>query len=128
MTNHTKIKIIESVFDWCVKRYGKSKYYKTYPILILSYSKSQKYHGEFYADDTDDELDIELVLYLNNLFSKRQIVLTMIHEYQHYLQSPIWLTRYYETTCYDKNPYEINAEKEAKQKCKQCIKELNLYG
>lgn len=127
MTNPTKIRKIERVFDWCIRHYGKSKYFKTYPVLVISYSKASKFHGEFATDDSSlDDIDAELVMYLHNLRSVRQIVQTLIHEYQHYLQSPIWLSRYYNTTSYSKNPYEIEAEREAKLKYKQCIKDLKL--
>lgn len=127
MSPHIKIKNINRVFDWCVKYYGKSKYYKSYPTLVISYSKKSDYHGEFFIDDSDlDSIELELILYVNNLSSNKQIVQTMIHEYQHYLQNPSWLTRHYRTKSYENNPYELQAEKEANQTYKLVIEQLNL--
>ena len=129
MTDYTKIKTIKKVFDWCIAHYGLSKYYKEYPILIISYSKSRTPHGEFFLEDSEDLSDadeIHIAMYIYNLKSTVEIVKTMIHEYKHYLQNATWLTRYHRTTDYTKNPYEIEAENEAKLSYKQCIKELKL--
>lgn len=127
MTTKTKIKKIEKVFDWCVKYYGKSKYYKTYPTLIVNYSKKNTYHGEFYIDETDcDDIEVNLIVYINMLRTTEELVKTVVHEYQHYLQHPSWLTRYYHTKKYCDNPYELLAELEAQTVLKKCIKECKI--
>ena len=42
--------------------------------------------------------------------SIEDLVRTLIHEYQHYLQSPAWMTRYYNMGCdYHTHPYEVIA-------------------
>ena len=47
--------------------------------------------------------------------SKKHIVQTLIHEYQHYLQSPRWFQRYYNMGYrYDNHPYEVSALNEEK--------------
>ena len=44
---------------------------------------------------------------------EKHLAETIIHEYQHYLQSPSWYTRYYSMGYrYDNHPYEIAAFKE----------------
>jgi hypothetical protein len=37
----------------------------------------------------------ELIVYWKNIKSIEDLIKTLIHEYQHYLQSPSWMTRYY---------------------------------
>ena len=46
---------------------------------------------------------------------EKHLAETIIHEYQHYLQSPSWYTRYYSMGYrYDNHPYEIAAFNEEK--------------
>ena len=126
ITAYAKIKFVEKVLDWCIKHYGKSKYFKTYPILIISYRKTTSYHGEFNIDEDGFETEIQLIMYINNLHTISQLVQTVIHEYQHYLQHQTWLSRYYDKTHYEDNQYEKKAEKEAKSIYRKCMKQLNL--
>ena len=53
----------------------------------------------------------EITIYYPNMKSKKMVVQTLIHEYIHYLQSPIWFKRYY-TMGHDyvSHPYEKEAE------------------
>ena len=45
----------------------------------------------------------------------KHLAKSIIHEYQHYLQSPSWYTRYYSMGYnYSDHPYEIAAYKEEK--------------
>jgi len=47
--------------------------------------------------------------------SKKHIVETLVHEYQHYLQSPLWMKRYYTMGYnYNDHPYEVQAYNEEK--------------
>ena len=129
MTDYAKIKTIKKAFDWCIVHYGLSKYYKEYPILIISYSKSRTPHGEFFLEDSEDLSDrdeIHIAMYIYNLKSKTEIAKTMIHEYQHYMQNATWLTRYHRTKEYEKNPYEILAEAEAIKSYTKCLRQSKL--
>mgnify|MGYP000501221771 CR=1 FL=1 len=55
----------------------------------------------------------EIVLYWTEVEDFEDIARTLVHEYQHYLQSPVWLTRYYTMGYgYDDHPYEVQALKE----------------
>jgi hypothetical protein len=55
----------------------------------------------------------EITIYYNNIGSLEELIRTVIHEYQHYLQSPSWMTRYYKMGYdYSNHPYEIAAYKE----------------
>ena len=60
--------------------------------------------GEYCFDEN------ELIVYWKNIKSTEELIRTLIHEYQHYLQSPKWMTRYYNMGCdYHTHPYEIIA-------------------
>ena len=44
--------------------------------------------------------------------NKEWVIQTLIHEYIHYLQSPLWMKRYYDMGYeYDTHPYELAATK-----------------
>lgn len=92
----------------CVKLFGESKYYSHTPYLSLESSPI--------ADDYDPDLkgefvkeENEMIVYFRNIRSKEDLARTIIHEYTHYLQSPIWLARYNNECFYDENPYEKQA-------------------
>ena len=56
----------------------------------------------------------EITIYYKNIASLEELIRTIIHEYQHYLQSPSWMTRYYNMGYdYSDHPYELAAYKEA---------------
>jgi hypothetical protein len=47
--------------------------------------------------------------------SREHIIQTLVHEYQHYLQSPSWFKRYYDMGYhYGNHPYEVQAYGEEK--------------
>ena len=69
--------------------------------------------GEECPDAEYDRIDNSIVIYYPQMTSRKQIIETLIHEYQHYLQSPSWFTRYYNMGFeYNNHPYEIAATKE----------------
>ena len=50
----------------------------------------------------------EIIVYYPNMKSRKHIIETLVHEYQHYLQSPLWMKRYYTMGyTYDNHPYEV---------------------
>lgn len=92
--------------------YGQSRYQSSTPYLTLE--------DEKYSDGEDPDIKgeycrilNEIIIYWKNIESKEELIRTLIHEYIHYLQSPIWMTRYY-TMGYDytTHPYELQAYKE----------------
>jgi len=55
----------------------------------------------------------EITIYCNNIESKEDLARTIIHEYQHYLQSPTWYVRYSNMgLSYTDHPYEKKASQE----------------
>ena len=108
MTKEEVKEIAEHVFEKVAEHYGLSKFHATTPYLSIEDSP--------YSDEDADGFgeyrgwDNEIVVYWTMVESFEDISRTIIHEYQHYLQSPVWLTRYYTMGYgYDDHPYEIQA-------------------
>lgn len=104
-----KFETIKQYFELVSTTYGYSKYQKELPYLQIEDSPYSDYtdpdlYGEYCAKDN------ELVVYWKNVETVEDIIRVLIHEYQHYLQSPNWFTRYYKMGhSYDTHPYEIKA-------------------
>ena len=105
-------KIVDETFDKVANHYGKSKHFHTLPWVCIEDSP---------YDDADDpdligefcSMGNELIIYWKNIKTKEELVRTIVHEYQHYLQSPSWMKRYYNMGYnYSDHPYEIAAYKE----------------
>jgi hypothetical protein len=102
----------EAIFNDVVKYYGYSKYQNTTPFIEIEDSP--------YSDADDPNLIGEycnlnnsLIVYWKNIKSKEQLIRTIVHEYTHYLQSPSWMTRYYNMGYnYSDHPYEVEAYNE----------------
>lgn len=92
--------------------YGFSKFQETTPYISLEDS--------LYSDSENEDIVAdycfmhnEIQVYWKNIRSIEHLIRTLVHEYQHYLQSPSWMTRYYnQGYSYDNHPYEIKAYKE----------------
>ena len=117
-----KIKlIVKEILPKIELKYGYSKFAETTP--YVEYEKSIYARlagedddgtlGEECPDAEYDRIDNSIVIYYPQMTSRKQIIETLIHEYQHYLQSPSWFTRYYNMGFeYNNHPYEIAATKE----------------
>src|SRR6056300_954126 len=101
--NIDKIKeIVQEVFPKIELKYGYSKFANCTPYIefeksIYARLSGEEDDGELGEQSPDAEYDHitnSIVLYYPKMKSKKQIIQTLIHEYQHYLQSPSWMTRY----------------------------------
>jgi len=107
-------KFINKVYPKIEKHYGFSKFQECTPYVEIHhspYSDSKDPHlvGEYCWDDNS------LIVYWKNIKSKKQLIETLVHEYQHYLQSPSWMKRYYTMGYnYNDHPYEVAAYDEEK--------------
>ena len=128
----------QKILDWCIVKYGKSKYYDDYPDLEISKSKSSDYTGEFESDECLITIYYDIIKLEDNIYESA--IKTMIHEYVHYLQeseltgahnsktkSSIWpfnsgivILDYYD------NPYEKEAEDVAERDWRECY--IDLFG
>jgi hypothetical protein len=93
-------KYISTVED----HYGLSKHHLTTPYVYMNDEKIGELKGEYCY------ILNEITVYWKNITSLEELIRTIIHEYQHYLQSPSWMTRYYNIGHdYESHPYEIAA-------------------
>lgn len=109
MTKRDITKSVHTYFDKIISHYGESKFQSETPWLVIEDSPYSD------ADDLDligeyCSMHNELVVYWKNIKSVEDLIKTLIHEYQHYLQSPTWMTRYYKMGYdYNNHPYETIA-------------------
>ena len=114
-------KIVEEAFPKIVEYYGHSKWEETTPWMEYEESIYGRLGGEeddgTFGEQTPhaeyDRIDNSIIIYYPKMVSKKHIIQTLVHEYQHYLQSPLWMKRYYTMGYhYGNHPYEIAAYKE----------------
>ena len=112
----TTKRLAEKYLDKCVEIYGHSNHHDCTPYLEF-----QPYVHSVYTEDDNPFAEYifdynTIVIYYKNIDSAEDLAQTIIHEYQHYLQSPSWMTRYYNMGySYSDHPYEVaafNAEKD----------------
>ena len=122
MTETKVQQIINEVFPKIEKHYGLSKFHECTPYVETHYNIYEKYSSESGAEGEQDTCHAEYCSMLNEISvywpqmkSRKHIIQTLVHEYQHYLQSPSWMKRYYNMGYrYDNHPYEIQAYNEEK--------------
>jgi hypothetical protein len=111
----TTRRLAEKYLDNCIDLYGYSKHHNTTPYLEF-----QPYVHSVYTEDDNPIAEYifdynTIVIYYKNIDSAEDLAQTLVHEYQHYLQSPSWMTRYYNMGFrYDNHPYEVAAFKAEK--------------
>jgi hypothetical protein len=113
MTRDEIQSITEKIYNNIVDRYGESKYHNNTPYISI---EDSPYSDEEAAPDQFGEycrMLNEITIYWKNMDSLEILARTLIHEYQHYLQSPKWIKRYYNMGyVYNDHPYEISARNE----------------
>lgn len=115
--------IVEEVFPKIENKYGLSKFsictpYIEYEKSIYARLSGIDDNGELGEESPEaeyDRIDNSIILYYPKMKSKKQVIETLLHEYKHYLQSPSWMTRYYNMGyTYNNHPYELAATAEEK--------------
>jgi len=118
MTKEQVNQVVEEVYPKIEKHYGYSKFTpECTPYIELHHNIYARYSGEEEAQGEEDKchaeydrLDNSIVIYYPQMKDRKHIVQTLVHEYQHYLQSPSWMKRYYNMGYrYDNHPYEVSA-------------------
>lgn len=75
------------ILDWCIMKFGMSKYHDDYPRLRL-YKSAGKTAIKGNADGLRGTyLDGTITIYLDSNNSVKELCETIIHEYKHYLSS-----------------------------------------
>ena len=110
-----------AVLNWCWDNLGSSKFqsYKK-PDIIYDWVASDLV-GEWISTNN------EIIVYVNEIDNLKEFIQTIIHEYVHYLQSPIWYSRHWNrkpNQKYFDHPYEAEAEEVAVTYWKVCKKEI----
>ena len=114
-------KIVEETFPKIVEHYGLSKFQPSTPYVDYDTSIYAHYSGEEDDGTTGEQnpdaeycnMNNEIIIYYPKMEDKEHVIQTLVHEYQHYLQSPSWMKRYYNMGYgYSDHPYEIAAYKE----------------
>lgn len=114
-------KITEEFYNKIKEHYGSSVFKKETPKLKFYPNIYSRLCGfEINESEVEDHPSAEydrdqniIFIYTNNVNSKAELVKTLIHEYKHYLQSGIWMERYYKMGySYETHPYELEAIKE----------------
>ena len=123
MTRKEVNKVIKEVFPKIEKHYGFSKFQETTPYVETQYNIYEKYSGIKGMKGDEDgchaeycNIENQITVYYPNMRDRQHVIESLIHEYQHYLQSPTWFRRYYDQYGHDyiTHPYEIAANKEEK--------------
>ena len=118
MTREEVHQIVEEVYPKIEKYYGYSKFTpECTPYIELHHNIYARYSGEEDAQGEEDKchaeydrIDNSIVIYYPQMKDRKHIIQTLVHEYQHYLQSPSWMKRYYNMGFrYDNHPYEVVA-------------------
>lgn len=116
-------KIIQEVFPKIETKYGYSKITECSPYIEFEKSpyaettnKGKSVGIDQQCPDAEyDHISNTIVIYYLKMKSRKQVIQALIHEYQHYLQSPSWMTRYYKMGYnYNNHPYELTATAEEK--------------
>ena len=104
------LQVTENVYNKIIEHYGESKHYNRTPYVSI---EDSPYSDEEVPDELYGEycsILNEIVLYWKNITSLELLIRTLLHEYQHYLQSPSWNRRYYNMGYdYNDHPYEVRA-------------------
>ena len=122
MTKEEVQKIVDEVYPKIEKHYGISKFQECTPYVELHRNIYEKYSGEEGMEGDENGCHAEFCDMLNeitinypNMKDREMVIKSLVHEYQHHLQSPIWFKRYY-TMGHDyiSHPYEVEATNEEK--------------
>ena len=107
ITQEELVEMTTKYYEVVEDLYGYSKHHESTPYIYLSDEDSETLKGEYCY------ILNEIIIYYKNISSEEDLIRTLIHEYQHYLQSPSWMTRYYrQGYTYDNHPYEVEALQE----------------
>lgn len=122
-----KVVFAREVIRWCMQHLGLPKGRKTGPRLLLRYYRHRKLMGTYHQSSKT------ITLYWGSHASLREVINTLIHEYQHFLD----IRTNQDDKAYDKElrqigyqdvSYERRARQVAHRWEKACLKELAQMG
>jgi len=110
MTREEIQNITERVYTKIITHYGESKHHNFPPFVSIEDTpfSDDEIPSDLYGEYCS--MLNEITLYWKNITSLELLARTLVHEYQHYLQSPSWMKRYYNMGYgYNDHPYEVAA-------------------
>lgn len=118
-----------SAFQWCIRKWGKSKFQPTFPRLICHNKVNKEVLAGWFNEKSNT---INICLPYTRSFS--ELIKTVIHEYTHYTQNVgknyDKYTRIYSGRPYEDHPHEKIAyerEREYFEECKKYVlKEIKI--
>ena len=118
-------KIVLEIMNWCVDELGMSPRLKRFPDLKLINKANSELYGEYFSGAH------KILIYPDEQQNLRRLVDTVIHEFTHSCQRFISV-RYDAASAkhgYDKNPFEVEARKVARENRTACLKHLQkVFG
>lgn len=112
------------ILDWCISRYGKSKYSKLYPVVRFVKFTDYDQVGLFGYYEPDV---CEIFVNSQDHPNINELCKTIIEEYHHYLQSDAMYQKLAKKFNYQDHPLEIEARRASNKDYKKCIKDLKKY-
>lgn len=115
----------EKIYDWCKKKYGRSKHNGKYPTLYFR-KENEQVEGAFGIYDCEENF-----IYINKsrIENIEDLASTLIHEYVHYKQNIkvdyAVLAKYFDPST-DDHPLEREAEEISKRDTRLCL--LEVFG
>jgi hypothetical protein len=125
ITREKSIEIAKVTFDWCLSKFGNPL--KTLePKLNVSFDRRVK---NYYGNYSDRVVSVFPIV----CGDERTIILTVLHEFRHFLQMPKIhnMSQYYklfEKYNYENHPLEIDAIKFQKEHYSSCRRTLKRKG
>lgn len=122
-----KVAFAREVIRWCMQHLGLPKGKKAGPRLLLRYYRHRKVMGTY------QQRSKTITLYWGSHVDLKEVVNTLIHEYQHFLD----IRTNQEDKAYDKelkqigyqqNSYEKKAREAANRWDKACLQEMKQRG
>ena len=115
------------ILQWCKDRYGMSKHNKG--TLTFSFRKRDHISEELDEDAYYDSEDNEIFVSSQHHHTTHDLCVSIIEEYQHYLQSNREYQRLAKKHEYDTHPLELSAKRVADRDCEVCEREVReKYG
>lgn len=115
-------KTAKLALEWCIQKWGKSKYHDDYPRLIVFKNNPEELSGWFN--------DKKNIIYLNMKYQYNvlEIIKTIIHEYTHFQQNTVLkydkLARKFKGKPYEEHPLEKQAYKRERKWAEICEKQI----
>jgi len=124
------------ILDWCILRFGISKFREEFPQLRVCKSKGNSSYSNRELGLCGTYVDGTITIYLATISSVKVLCETVIHEYKHYLMNDNEYDKLEkklikknpdENFIYNNHPHEKRARRMEKKWGEICFNELRYY-